>query len=87
MGDTAVTFRNTFAVASVPAGTYDVTAAVSIYGETLQLLPISYTTSVDVNEINASEADNEYYNLQGVKINNPENGIFVDKNGNKVVIK
>ena len=27
----------------------------------------------------------EYYNLQGVKVDNPENGIFIKKQGNKVI--
>lgn len=48
VGQTAYTFRNNFAdVASVGAGTYDVKAAVSCYGNTstatLQLYPIEYT--------------------------------------------
>ena len=41
---------------------------------------------VGVEKIEA-EGDNaavEYYNLQGVKVENPENGIFIKKQGNKV---
>ena len=41
---------------------------------------------VGVEKIEA-EDDNaavEYYNLQGVKVVNPENGIFIKKQGNKV---
>ena len=26
----------------------------------------------------------EYFNLQGVRVNNPENGIFICRQGNKV---
>lgn len=43
--------------------------------------------SVEVNDENAPV---EYYNLQGVRINNPENGIFIRRQGNaatKVTIK
>ena len=34
--------------------------------------------------IEAENAPVEYYNLQGVKVVNPENGIFIKKQGNKV---
>lgn len=37
-----------------------------------------------VNNIESmNNADVEYYNLQGVKVNNPSNGIFIIKQGNK----
>ena len=37
-----------------------------------------------INEIEADEnAPVEYYNLQGVKVTNPENGVFIKKRGNK----
>ncbi len=37
--------------------------------------------SVDMEEV---EAPVEYYNLQGVRVANPENGLFIKKQGNKV---
>ncbi len=38
-----------------------------------------------VETIGADNAPVEYYNLQGVKVENPENGIFIKKQGNKAV--
>lgn len=43
-----VTFRNTFSLASTPAGDYDVKVAVSCYNTTNQYLPISYTALEEV---------------------------------------
>ena len=39
-----------------------------------------------ISEIEAEETDApaEYYNLQGIKVANPENGIFIVRRGNKV---
>ena len=36
-----------------------------------------------IEEVGADAAAVEYYNLQGVKVANPENGIFIKKQGNK----
>ncbi len=48
--------------------------------------------SVAIEEVNIDEEDGpiEYYNLQGVKVGNPSNGIFIKKQGRKtqkVIIK
>lgn len=40
----------------------------------------SSVIDIEVNE----EAPAEYYNLQGVKVENPSNGIYIVKRGNKV---
>ncbi len=42
----------------------------------------SNTTGID--SIEAENAPVEYYNLQGVRVANPENGIFIRRQGNKV---
>ena len=42
-------------------------------------------TATGVETIGADNAPVEYYNLQGVKVENPENGIFIKKQGNKAV--
>ena len=39
--------------------------------------------TVAIEEIEAENAPVEYYNLQGVKVANPENGIFIKKQGSK----
>ena len=38
-----------------------------------------------IEEVAADNAAVEYYNLQGVKVANPENGLFIKKQGNKAV--
>ena len=49
------------------------------------------TTIVNTSGIQSVEADDadenapvEYFNLQGVKVDNPENGIFIKRQGKKV---
>ena len=49
------------------------------------------TTIVNTSGIQSVEADDadenapvEYFNLQGVKVANPENGIFIKRQGKKV---
>ena len=49
--------------------------------------PSKYAFEVGASSIDEVDADEnapvEYYNLQGVKVANPENGIFIKKQGNK----
>ncbi|MDE7375669.1 MAG: chitobiase/beta-hexosaminidase C-terminal domain-containing protein, partial [Muribaculaceae bacterium] len=42
MGETEVTFRNNFEIASVEAGTYSVTGFVGVYNDAVQFYPIAY---------------------------------------------
>lgn len=81
-----VAFRNNFTVASVDAGTYNVLCAVSRYNADLQVMPIEYKVGPKVGvEIVAAEADAVYYNLNGVKVANPTNGVFVKVVNGKAV--
>ncbi len=41
-------------------------------------------SAIEVVEVEDTEAPVEYYNLQGMKVTNPENGIFIKKQGKKV---
>lgn len=41
-------------------------------------------TPTAIESVEAAGVAAEYYNLQGVKVANPENGIFIKKQGNKV---
>jgi|GEM_PF-1827683 len=91
VGETTYTFRNNFAdVPSVAAGLYNVKLAVSYYVknnvETLQLYPIEYTAiETGIDDIEAADnAPVEYFNLQGVRVANPENGLYIRRQGNKV---
>ena len=88
---TSYTFRNNFLLETVDAGIYNVELAVSTYNGNMQLYPTKYTTwESGVNEITVAEGEAQYYNMQGVRVANPENGMFIRvQNGKaqKVVIK
>lgn len=86
VGEKEYTFRNNFAdVESVEPGTYDVTLAVARYNTTLQLYPIAYAPHSDsVDSIEVADEAVEYFNLQGVRVANPENGLYIRRQGSKV---
>ena len=42
------------------------------------------TSAIEDIEIDNENAPVEYYNLQGVKVQNPENGLYIKKQGKKV---
>lgn len=52
----------------------------------LDEMKLSSTASTGVESITEdnTNAPAEYYNLQGVKVNNPENGLYIVRQGNKV---
>lgn len=84
---TELSFRNTFGIEAVAAGTYNVTLAVSVYNSNLQLLPIEYVSTSAIGEIAADNAAAaEYFNIQGVSVDadNLTPGIYVRRQGNKV---
>ena len=62
---------------------YDVTNKSQVWGK-----QVKFTLVADKSGVENIEAEDnapvEYYNLQGVKVVNPENGIFIKKQGNKV---
>ncbi len=62
----------------VPAGEY--TVVVDLKNMTIRLAPS--TTAID--SIGADDAAPVYFNLQGVRVDNPENGLFIVVRGNKV---
>ena len=49
----------------------------------INTITVTYDTATAIEEIEAENAPVEYYNLQGVKVANPENGIFIKKQGAK----
>lgn len=77
---------------NMPAGEYTLTFTVTAYGENETELATSgeVTLIIDssaIQGINAVGLENGvYYNLQGVPVANPQNGIFI-LNGKKVVIR
>ncbi len=65
---------------------FDVTGFMSSYNGTVQLQPTSVEyddLATGIEEIATENAPVEYYNLQGVKVANPENGLFIKKQGGK----
>lgn len=91
VGETTLNLFNQYELASVEAGKYDVTGVVAIRN-----LNDSPVAKLFVTNITKSETDSalligaddnaapvEYYNLQGVRIDNPTNGIFIRRQGSK----
>lgn len=87
VGDKSILFRNNFKLASVEAGTYDVLGFIAIYDANMnvistneskmQFFPIEYT-EVKQDGIDGIEADTnapvQYFNLSGMRIDNPAPG-------------
>ena len=55
-------------------------AIVEFVPENLTSVPSTSVTDVEIDE----NAPVEFYNLQGVRVANPENGLFIRRQGNKV---
>lgn len=89
VGVNSIAFRTNWAMSeSAEAGVeYHVTGAVALFKGAVQVYPISYVLSstVGIDSIEATEAAAEYYNLQGVRVANPEHGIFVRVQNGKAV--
>ena len=50
-----------------------------------QLLLVPDNTGATNLVIDNNDCAVEYYNLQGVRVSNPENGIFIRRQGNKTI--
>lgn len=85
VGDTEITLRNHYGLESVAAGTYDVTVLVTVFNNATSLYVTNFAAAggSGVAEIEAAEGEAVYYNLQGVKVANPENGIYIRVQGGK----
>lgn len=91
VGETTLNLYNQYELASVEAGKYDVTGVVAI--RNLNGSPVAklFVTNITKSETDSAlligAGDNaapvEYYNLQGVRIDNPANGIFIRRQGSK----
>ncbi|MDE7426242.1 MAG: starch-binding protein [Muribaculaceae bacterium] len=64
---------------TIPAGVYYVTADFSD-------MTISYNTTSGMEEdfVDAEDAEPVYYNLQGIRVDNPSNGLYIVVRGSKV---
>lgn len=69
----------------------DVYAIVTVYKGAPQLYPVKVTKSSGIAVVELDEnAPVEYYNLQGVRVANPENGLYIRRQGataTKVLVK
>lgn len=84
VGDIELDFRNNYTLPGVAAGDYDVTVVVTVYQNAPSLYVINYAAAGSgVAEIEAEAAEAVYYNLQGVKVANPEKGLYIKIEGNK----
>ena len=84
VGDIELDFRNNYTLPGVTAGDSDVTVVVTVYQNAPSLYVINYAAAGSgVAEIEAEAAEAVYYNLQGVKVANPEKGLYIKVEGNK----
>ncbi len=92
VGEIELSLRNNYTLESVPAGTYDITVVVTIYQGATSLYVTNYNKSAGIANIAADEnAPVEYYNLQGVRIAEPQAGQIVirrqGRTATKVLVK
>jgi hypothetical protein len=88
VGETEVPFYNSFKLESVEAGDYDVYGIIRLSNDgSVQMAPTEFVlaSTVGVSTIAAENAAPVYYNLQGVRVANPEKGLFIQVSGNKAV--
>lgn len=86
VGEVTLSFRNNYKLASVPAGTYNIEFWVNLYNGEPSLYVINYEAvgTDGISEIEADAAEAVYYNLQGVEVKNPANGVYIVRRGAKV---
>lgn len=87
-----VKFCNKFQIESVESGTYDVIGAVSRQDHDDIIYPIEYIPKSSGIKPTISDIENDiiYYNLQGIKVDNPGPGIYLRKINDtlkKIIIK
>ncbi len=66
----------------MPAGTYDF--AVNFNGEAPVLTVSKSTNAIDAVAVEGADAPVEYYNLQGVRVAEPANGLYIRRQGNTI---
>lgn len=87
VGGNTVSFRNNYEIKGVEAGTYNVTGVVNVYNNATTFYVTAYEESLTngIADIVADEnAPVEYFNLQGIRVENPSNGLYIRRQGNKV---
>lgn len=75
MDETEVSFYQRFAVESVAAGEHDVVGFIAVYDQKVQVYVTEFLAAGGIGTVEAdANAPVEYYNIQGVKIENPRQG-------------
>lgn len=76
---------NTHRIAVEAAGTYELYTyhAASATKSEVTEIKVKATTGVISIEADNEGADVEYYNLQGIRVDNPANGLYIRREGNK----
>lgn len=84
-----IKFYNKFSIEVPETGLakYDILGVVNVYGEDIQVYPLSYTCKSEtaIEGVEDETVSAEYYNLLGVKVSNLESGVYLKKQGDKVV--
>ena len=65
----------------VPAGTIDDYKAAAEWSEFTAYQELSGVENITVDDINAPV---EYFNLSGIRVDNPANGLYIRRQGSKV---
>ena len=87
-GDNTIGGYNTFSYSGLAAKTnVDITGFVVMRDKTPRIAPIliEATTETGIAGIEAEDGEAVYFNLQGVRVENPENGIFIRVQNGKAV--
>ena len=85
VGDVELNLRNNYTLESVPAGTYDITLVVTVYNSEPSLYVTNFTAAAGLDSVMVdADAPVEYFNLQGIRVENPENGVFIRRQGTTV---
>lgn len=86
VGDVELNLRNHYNLESVPAGTYNVTVVVTVFEGATSLYVTEFATATGIADITVDEnAAVEYFNLQGIRVAQPEQGgIYIRRQGNSV---
>ena len=82
------TYGDDALVAVTPNRYYDITLKMNDNGTVNSLeandVTDRITTGVESVEVEDANAAIEYYNMQGVRVANPENGMYIRRKGNTV---
>lgn len=85
-----IVLYNRFNVDLKEAENATVIGFVSIYKDTLQIFPTSIDYTTGIAGIEATQGKADYFNLQGARVNEPSNGVYIrviNGKASKVIVK